>query len=65
MKDTEAQSFEEATRDAKVGLISDFLSFMGENKKWWLVPFLVVFGVLGVALALMVTGAAPFLYTMF
>ena len=38
---------------------------MRENAKWWLLPFLIVFGILGLALVLGSTGAAPFIYTMF
>ena len=58
-------SFEEAARDEPRGLIAEFLGFMSENAKWWLAPFLVVFGILGIALVLGSTGAAPFIYTMF
>jgi hypothetical protein len=32
---------------------------------WWLTPILVVFGLLGILLVLGVTGAAPFIYTLF
>lgn len=60
------QSFEEAVQESQGGgLISDFWAFMRENAKWWLLPILVVFALLGVLLALMGTGAAPFLYTLF
>jgi hypothetical protein len=59
------QSFLEATENRGGGLISEFFGFMRENAKWWLLPFLFVFGLLGVALILGSTGAAPFIYTMF
>jgi len=36
-----------------------------ENRKWWLVPILVVFLPLGVLLILGGTSAAPFIYTLF
>lgn len=62
---TEKSSFTEAAEQAKTGLFADFLSFMRENAKWWLIPFLVVFLILGLAIALGTTGAAPFIYTMF
>lgn len=38
---------------------------MKDNAKWWLIPFLVVFGLLGVLLVLGATGAAPFIYALF
>lgn len=51
------------TRDR--GLIGEFLGFCAENSKWWLVPFLVVFGLMSALLLLGSTGAAPFIYTLF
>lgn len=59
------QSFTSAAEDARQGLMRQFLGFMSENTKWWLTPFLLVFGLLGSALALGATGAAPFIYAMF
>jgi len=46
-------------------LLREFGAFLAENKKWWLVPIIVVFLLLGVLLALGATGAAPFIYTLF
>lgn len=45
------------------GLISEFWSFMAENKMWWLTPILIVFLLLGVLLVLGATGIAPFVYS--
>ena len=58
-------SFEEAAEEDTGSLVHQLCGFMSENAKWWLVPFLIVFGLLGVALVLGSTGAAPFIYTMF
>lgn len=60
-----SDSFQQAAQHASQGLLREFLAFMSENAKWWLSPFLLVFGLLGCALALGATGAAPFLYTFF
>ncbi len=38
---------------------------MSENAKWWLLPIVFVFAMLGVLLALASTGAMPFIYTLF
>jgi hypothetical protein len=65
MSEQSDKSFEQLGKEAKVGLIADFMSFMGENKKWWLLPFLIVFGLLAVLIVFAGTGAFPFLYTMF
>jgi hypothetical protein len=59
------QSFQDASKGANQGILSEFLGFMKDNAKWWLIPFLIVFGLLGLLLVLGSTGAAPFIYTMF
>jgi hypothetical protein len=61
----QADEFLEAGQGENQSIVGEFFSFMGENKKWWLTPFLIVFGLLGVLLALGATGAAPFIYTLF
>jgi hypothetical protein len=47
------------------GAIRDLLAFMGENKKWWLLPIVIVLVLIGALLLLAGTGAAPFLYPLF
>lgn len=65
-RDPGQQSFEEAVQEARGGsLIGDFYGFMRENAKWWLIPILFVFAMLGILLVIMGTSAAPFLYTLF
>ncbi len=59
------QSFEDAGEQARQGLIGEFVSFMRENAKWWLIPFAIVFVLLGVLLIAGATGAAPFIYALF
>ena len=63
--DSQGKSFKEATKDSRQGIVGEFIGFMSENAKWWLIPFLIVFGLLGLVLILGSTGAAPFIYTMF
>lgn len=48
-------------------LWSELFAFLSENKKWWMTPIFVVFGLLAVLLVLaqMVPAAAPFIYTLF
>ena len=57
--------FEEAGRQKQLSLLQEFLLFITENKKWWLIPILLVLGLVGVLLVLGSTGAAPFIYTLF
>ena len=44
-------------------LIGEFWEFLRHNKKWWLLPILLVLLLFGVLIVLSGTGAAPFIYT--
>jgi hypothetical protein len=46
-------------------LLSEFWAFLRQNKKWWLLPIVIVLLVLGVLIFLSSTAAAPFIYTLF
>ena len=50
---------------ARKTLVGEFGAYLKENKKWWLVPILVVFLLLGLLIVLGGTSAAPFIYTLF
>ena len=57
--------FERAADGSDPGLLREFWWFVCYNKKWWLVPILVIFVAL-VALAFFTNSpAAPFIYTLF
>ena len=58
-------AFEEASQQEQRGLVGEFIGFMHENAKWWLTPFLIVFFLIAVLVALGASGAAPFIYTLF
>ncbi len=47
------------------GLVSEFIGFLKENKKFWLIPILVILFLLGLLIVLGGTSAAPFIYTLF
>jgi len=61
--DSEKSEFEKAGEGRQLSLIGEFLLFVVENKKWWLVPILLVLALLGLLVVLSLTGAAPFIYT--
>lgn len=53
-------------RDAKgQNIFAELVSFAVENKKWWLIPIIIVFAFLGLLVVVGSTGAAPFIYTLF
>jgi competence protein ComGC len=48
------------------GLLKEFWLFLKQEKKWWLVPMLIVMGIIGVLVlvAVIFPSAAPFVYTL-
>ena len=57
--------FERAAETKPLSLLSQFLLFLRDNKKWWLLPIVLVLAMMGLLSILAGTGAAPFIYTMF
>ena len=62
---TPSDEFQRAAQQKRVGLVRDFLDFLKYNKKWWLLPILFTFGILGALVLLQATGVGPFMYTLF
>jgi len=60
---TPTQLDEAAQRHSPPSLVREFLDFLRHNKKWWLLPIIVVLLLFGVLIFLSGTGAAPFIYT--
>ena len=57
--------FERLGEEDQLSLISEFILFIKENKAWWMIPILLVLGLVGILVVLSSTGAAPFIYTLF
>jgi hypothetical protein len=58
--------FEKAAAAAQSeSLVSEFWAFLAQNKKWWLLPFMIVMLLLSVLVFLSLSPAAPFIYTLF
>ncbi len=47
------------------GMVGEFWGFLMSNKKWWLLPIILVFLLLMTVVFLSATGVAPFMYTVF
>jgi len=63
--DEQRTSFEEGSQQHDPGLAAEFLDFLLHNKKWWLIPILVVMLLLTVLTFLAASPVAPFIYTLF
>lgn len=57
--------FEAAGDEADPTIIQEIIGFIIEYKKWWLIPIVLSFALLGLLVLLSATGAAPFIYTLF
>jgi hypothetical protein len=54
------------TRGQKVSILGEFFVFLRENKRWWLIPIITIFLLLGALIAISSqTAWAPFIYTLF
>lgn len=62
---SQPKSFAEAGRRKSSSLAGELLAMVRANRKWWLIPILVVLAVFGGLLILGSTGAAPFIYALF
>lgn len=51
--------------EQNVGLVRELCELILHNKKWWLVPILIVLLVIGVLAALGSSALAPFIYPLF
>jgi hypothetical protein len=46
-------------------LLSEFVQFLAQTRKWWLLPIVLVLLAIGVLVVLSGTALAPFIYTLF
>jgi Family of unknown function (DUF5989) len=66
MSDEKKQNeFESAGQEKNAGIVSEFMAMIRQNKKYWLIPIIVILLLVGVLIILGSTAAAPFIYTLF
>ena len=66
MKEQPQNDFEKAaTEQPRGGFLRELWGFLAQNKKWWLLPILILLLLFGVLVILSGTGMAPFIYTLF
>jgi hypothetical protein len=64
MKET-SNRFQQEAKAPRIGLVREFWEFLKHNKKWWLLPILIVILLLGLLVILSGTSLAPLLYPLF
>ena len=66
MQDSKKNKFENlAQKNKSYGLIGELFSMLLENKKWWLIPILLVLLIFGILIIVGGSTYAPFIYTIF
>lgn len=58
-------TLEEMADKEQPTLFREFVVYLSQNKKWWLVPFLLALILYGAILALSLSGGAASIYTFF
>ncbi len=57
--------FEAASQEAPTGIVCEFLQFLGENKKWWLLPLVAVLALCTLLAVAAMTIAPAAIYSLF
>lgn len=57
--------FEQLSQQKRMSLIAEFIEFLKHNKKWWLLPILIILLGLGLLVLLSSSAVAPFIYPLF
>jgi hypothetical protein len=57
--------FNKLAQEKRTNLLVEFWEFLKHNKKWWLLPILVILLLMGLLVLLGGTAVAPFIYPLF
>jgi hypothetical protein len=57
--------FNELAKERRPSLFAEFWYFLKYNKKWWLLPILIILFLLGLLVLLGGSAIAPFIYPLF
>lgn len=62
---SEEKNFEQLSKEKRSSLISEFWEFLKHNKKWWLLPIILILLVMGILVLMSGSALAPFIYPLF
>ncbi|HDS85583.1 MAG TPA: hypothetical protein ENN97_10370 [Phycisphaerales bacterium] len=65
MTDNKTNEFEQLSRQKRTTLMGEFIDFLKHNKKWWLLPILIILLAMGLLVFLSSSAIAPFIYPLF
>jgi hypothetical protein len=64
-QDRGPSEFLNRAEEASPGIAREFIDFLRFNKKWWLIPIVVMLLLIGLLSLLSTTALAPFIYPLF
>jgi len=65
MPDNKTSDFEQLSQASDPSLAREFVDFLRDNKKWWLLPILIATLLMVGAALLLPSPVAPFIYSLF
>ena len=63
--DGQENEFASVSKRKRTSFLAEFWLFLKHNKKWWMLPILIVLLLLGLLVLLGGTAIAPFIYPLF
>lgn len=64
-EENKINEFKDLSNRKRTSIFTEFWLFLKHNKKWWLLPILIMLLLLGVLVFLGGTAIAPFIYPLF
>jgi len=65
MSNEEIETLDDVSIEESSSIVGEFLSFLGENKKFWLIPVLLVISIIGILAVAAGSSLSPFIYALF
>ena len=62
---SEEKNFEQLSKEGRSSLVGEFWKFLKHNKKWWMLPIILILLALGLIVLLSSSAIAPFIYPLF
>ena len=62
---SDENKFEQLAQEKRTSIVREFLEFLKHNKKWWLLPIILILLGLGLLVLLSSSAIAPFIYPLF
>jgi hypothetical protein len=65
MQEEEPKTIDDISDNQSQGLVKESWSFLMHNKKFWLIPIIIVFVLFGLLIVFGGSSVAPFIYPLF